>query len=134
MKLMRGVDETENQLQKERQIPKAEEPARKEEKTKETQKADGKPQTVKEQPKVKNTTMRKKSENVPDKVQRKQVFSFRAMLSDIAIWRAYAVASGKTMEDVCSAAMHEYIRKHKLAGAEQMVFDAIKARDSNGSE
>ena len=134
IKLMQGVDDAEKQLQNEKQSQKAEKPMREETETRDTQKAAGKSQTAKEQPKVKNTTMRKKAENEPDKTSKKQVFSFRAMLSDIAIWRAYAVASGKTMEDVCSAAMHEYIRKHRLTGAEQVVFDAIKARDSNSSE
>ncbi len=62
---------------------------------------------------------------------KKQVFSFRAVLADISIWKAYAVASGKTMENICNAAMYEYLKKHKLAGAEQAIFDAIKARDAN---
>lgn len=62
------------------------------------------------------------------------MFSFRALIKDISMWRAYAVASGKTMEDICNAAMNEYLRKHKLAGVEQAVFDAIKMRDSNGGE
>lgn len=78
--------------------------------------------------------MRKKVENESDKMSKKQVFSFRAILSDIVIWKAYAVASGKTMKDICNDAMYEYIKKHKLAGVEQAIFDAIKARDSTGSE
>lgn len=67
-------------------------------------------------------------------MSKKQVFSFRAMLADVVIWKAYAVASGKTMEDICNAAINEYLRRHKLAGVEQAVFDAIKARDYNSSE
>lgn len=135
MRLMRGIEETENQMQKEKQPQKLEEQEKMENEAKDILKTAGKPQAAKKQPKVnKNTAMRKKAENEPSKMQKKQVFSFRAILSDIVIWKAYAVASGKTMEDVCSAAMHEYIRKHRLTGAEQMVFDAIKARDSNGSE
>ena len=75
--------------------------------------------------------MGKKNGNESGNMQ-KQVFSFRAILSDIVIWKAYAVASGNTMEDICNAAMHEYLRRHKLAGAEQAIFDAIKARDGAG--
>ncbi len=135
MKLMQGIGEVENQMQKEKQTPKSEEPVKKEEKNKDIQKAAGKPRTTKEQPKVKkNTTMRKKDDNKPDKMQKKQVFSFRAILSDIVIWKAYAVASGKTMEDICNVAMNEYLKRHKLSGVEQMIFDAIKARDSNDGE
>lgn len=60
-KLMQGIDDAENQMQKEKQPPKSEEPVKKEEKNKDIQKAAGKPRTTKEQPKVKkNTTMRKK--------------------------------------------------------------------------
>ena len=134
MKLMQGIEETENQMQKEKQLQKSGELERKEAETKDIQKAAGKPQSAKGQPKVKNTTMRKKVENESDKMSKKQVFSFRAILSDIVIWKAYAVASGKTMEDICNDAMYEYIKKHKLAGVEQAIFDVIKARDSTGSE
>lgn len=135
MKLMKGIEEAENQMQKEKQPPKSEEPVKKEEKNKDIQKAVGKPQKSGKQPgSKKNTSMRKKAENEPDKISKKQVFSFRAILSDIVIWKAYAVASGKTMEDICNVAMNEYLKRHKLSGVEQMIFDAIKARDSNDGE
>lgn len=132
MKLMKGIEEAENQMQKEKQPPKSEEPVKKEEKNKDIQKAAGEPQSAKKQSKANSTPMRKKDDKEDDKMLKKQVFSFRAMLNDIVVWKAYAIASGKTIENVCNAAMHEYLRKHKLAGAEQMVFDAIKARDFNG--
>lgn len=134
IKLMKGIEEAENQVQTGKQTPKAEEKEKVENELQNTQEAVRKSQTVKRQQKVKNTTMRKKVENEPNKMSKKQVFSFRAILSDIVIWKAYAVATGKTMENVCNAAMHEYLKKHKLSGAEQVIFDAIKARDSNGSE
>ena len=135
MKLMQGIDETENQLQKEKQTPKTEEAMRKETGTENNKGTVRNPQkSEKQQRSKKNTSMRKKAENEPDEMSKKQVFSFRAILSDIVIWKAYAVATGKTMENVCNAAMHEYLKKHKLSGAEQVIFDAIKARDSNGSE
>lgn len=130
---MQGIDETENQMQK--QTQKGEEPTRKEVETEETKETVGRSQKAGEELKSKkNTAMRKKGGNEPDKISKKQVFSFRAMLTDIAIWKAYAIASGKTMEDICNDAMYEYIKKHKLAGVEQAIFDAIKARDSTGSE
>lgn len=67
-------------------------------------------------------------------MQSKQVFSFRALIKDISMWRAYAVASGKTLEGFCNVAMNEYLRRHKLAGAEQAVFEALKTRDGIGKE
>ena len=134
MKLMKGIEEAENQMQKEKTTQKPEEKKKVENELQNTQKAVRKPQTAKGQQKVKNTAMRKKAGNEPDKIQKKQVFSFRAVLADISIWKAYAVASGKTMENICNAAMYEYLKKHKLSGAEQLIFDVIKARDSNSSE
>ena len=43
MKLMKGIEEAENQMQKEKQPPKSEEPVKKEEKNKDIQKAAGEP-------------------------------------------------------------------------------------------
>lgn len=135
IKLMQGIGEVENQMQKEKQIqtPKREEAVRKETETRDTKETAGKPQKAGKQPSSKKSTAMRKN-NETDKIQQKQVFSFRAMLADISIWKAYAVASGKTMEDICNAAMYEYLKKHKLADVEQAVFDAIKARDSNSGE
>lgn len=134
IKLMQGIDETENQMQKEKQTQKVGKQEKVENETRDNQRAVGKPQSAKRQPKVKkNTGMGKKNGNESGNMQ-KQVFSFRAYIKDISMWRAYSVASGKTMEDVCNAALNEYLKKHKLTGAEQAIFDAIKARDSNDSE
>lgn len=133
IKLMQGIDDAESQLQKEKQTQKAEEKV--EHETKDIQKTAGKPQTAKKQPRTKkNTGMGKKNGNESGNMQKKQVFSFRALIKDISMWRAYAVASGKSMEDICNVAMNEYLKKHKLADVEQAVFDAIKARDSNSGE
>ena len=132
MKLMQGIEEAENQMQKEKQTQKVGKQEKVENETRDNQRAVGKPQSAKRQPSTKkNTGMGKKNGNESGNMQ-KQVFSFRAILSDIVIWKAYAVASGNTMEDICNAAMHEYLRRHKLAGAEQALFDAIKARDGAG--
>lgn len=135
MKLMQGIGEVENQMQKEKQTQKAEEPMRKEVETEDTKEIVRNPQKSEKQPRSKkNTSMRKKAVIEPDKMSKKQVFSFRAMLNDIVIWKAYAIASGKTMEDICNVAMNEYLKKHKLAGAEQAIFEALKARDGVGKE
>ena len=64
-------------------------------------------------------------------MSKKQVFSFRAVLTDIAIWKAYAVATGQTVESIGNSAMNEYLKKHKLSGAERVIFDAIKARNAD---
>jgi len=130
IKLMQGIDEAENQLQKEKQTQKVEEKV--EHETKDIQKTAEKPHKAKKQPRSKkNTSMRKKAENEPDKISKKQVFSFRAMVSDVTVWKAYAIATGQTVESISNNAMHEYLKKHKLSGTEQVIFDAIKIRDTN---
>lgn len=55
-------------------------------------------------------------------------FSFRAIISDISVWKAYATACNRTMEDIGSDAMNSYIKKHKLTETEQAVFNALIAR------
>lgn len=61
--------------------------------------------------------------------QKKQVFSFRATIHDIAIWRAYATATGISLEKVANAALKEYMENHLLTGTEQVIFEALKARN-----
>ena len=68
------------------------------------------------------------AEEKPNTKQKKQVFSFRATLDNIADWKAYATATGQTMENVGTAAMNEYLDRHKLTGAEQAIFEAMKAK------
>ena len=132
MKLMQGIDETENQLQKGKQTPKREEAVRKETGTENNKGTVGNTQKSEKQPRTKkNTSMRKKAVIEPDKMSKKQVFSFRAVLTDIAVWKAYAVATGQTVESIGNNAMNEYLKKHKLSGAEQVIFDAVKARNAD---
>lgn len=132
MKLMQGIEEAESQLQKEKQTAKTEETMRKETGTENNKGTVRKPQKSEKQPRVKkNTAMRKKAVIEPDEMSKKQVFSFRAVLTDIAVWKAYAVATGQTVESIGNNAMNEYLKKHKLTGTEQAIFEAIKARDAN---
>lgn len=121
MKLMQGIEETENQIQ--------------------TQKQDTEfvgsqnPQKAPKQLKARNNTKKsKKSENEPNMKPQKQVFSFRAMVSDISIWKAYSTASERTMENIGTAAMNEYVKRHKLNETEQAVYEALMAREGARSE
>ena len=132
MKLMQGINETENQMQK--QTQKAEEKENMENETKDTLKTAEKPQKAKKQPKARNTSMRKKDENDLDVMTKKQVFSFRAVVADITIWRAYAIAKGETIENLGNAAMEEYLKRHKLSGTELAIFEALKDREGIGRE
>lgn len=84
--------------------------------------------TEKAQPTI-STHRAEKGEETANTKQKKQVFSFRASLNDISIWKAYSTASGQTMENIGTAAMNEYISNHALTGAERAVFDAMKARN-----
>lgn len=130
MKLMQGIEDAENQIQKEKQIVGGQ-------KAQETQVAPDnvrepvrKPQIAPKQSKSrKNTKKSEKTENKPNTSLQKQVFSFRAAVFDITIWKAYATASEKTMEYIGNAAMNEYIKRHKLNEVERAVFEALMVRE-----
>lgn len=131
MKLMQGVAETEQQIEKEKKLDSVIEKAvAKDRDTGELSKKPQKPQNPQGQSEPrKNIQKRNKSENKPNTKPQKQVFSFRAMITDIAAWKAYSAASGRTMENIGTAAMHEYMKRHKLNEAEQAVFEALRARE-----
>lgn len=79
---------------------------------------------------MKSTPAEEKAEEKPNTKQTKQVFSFRASVNDIAVWRAYATAVGTSLEKVANAALKEYVENHPLTGTEQTIFEALKARNS----
>jgi len=97
---------------------------------KDTPQTTQKPQTAPEpQEPIKSTPAEEKAEKKANTKQKKQVFSFRATLDNIADWKAYATATGQTMENVGTAAMNEYLDRHKLTGAEQAIFEAMKSKN-----
>lgn len=77
---------------------------------------------------IQSTPAEEKPENKANTKQKKQVFSFRATLDDIGIWKAYATATGQTMETIGAAALNEYLDRHELTGAEQAIFEAMKSK------
>lgn len=77
----------------------------------------------KEEPEKPQETAQEK----PQKPKKKQVFSFRAEVDDIARWKAYSTATGQTMESVGNAAMTEFLKNHPLTENEKVVFDALTA-------
>ena len=97
---------------------------------KDTPQAPQKPETAPEphEP-IQTPVAEEKAEEKPNTKQKKQVFSFRATLDNIADWKAYATATGQTMENVGTAAMNEYLDRHKLTGAEQAIFEAMKSKN-----
>lgn len=128
MKLMQGIEATEHQIQTQKQDKMSQSvPERTE--TGKLPESHQKFQTAHEQ--TKNTKKSKINKNKPDTRSQKQVFSFRATVGDINIWRAYATASSKKIEYIGVAAMNEYLKKHKLTGAEQAVFEALMAREED---
>lgn len=126
LKLMQGIEEAEGQIKKDK-----------------SQQAIPVPEmVVEEKPAGRISDKEKKpSEAVPkpkaspkkerEKISPKQVFSFRATLSDINMWKAYATATGEKTEHIGCMAMNEYIKRHKLTGAELAVFEAVRAREEN---
>lgn len=127
LKLMQGIEESEQQIQKEKQPQEssvskvlderpAEEPSAGEEKV---QKASSKPTAV----------PKKESQKKEKGREEKQVFSFRASLGEIALWRAFTTATGEKIEHIGCMAMNEFMKNHKLTGAELAVFEALLARE-----
>ena len=59
------------------------------------------------------------------------VFSFRANPDDVTRFKAYAKArQGVTLAEVGTAAMNEYMKRHKLTDAEMAIYDLeIKKAD-----
>lgn len=97
---------------------------------KDTPHAPQKPETAPElKEPIQTPVEEEKAEEKPNTKQKKQVFSFRATLDNIADWKAYATATGQTMENVGTAAMNEYLDRHKLTGAEQAIFEAMKSKN-----
>lgn len=131
MKLMQGIEETEHQIKIQKQDKMLQSVSEKAESGKMSESVQ-KPQIAFGQSKPrKNMKKSGKAENGTNTRSKKQVFSFRAKVSDIAIWKAYATAAGiNTMEYLGSLALNEYIRQHKLTGAEKAVFEALKLRDA----
>lgn len=136
MKLMQGIGETEGLFQKEKQPETNEIPAaKKEQKDMKSEGEKNAPsgsikKTSEDTKKAELPKNRTKTKKKVDKGQ-KQVFSFRAFIEDINIWKAYvtAVGSETTMEKIGSEAMKEYINRHKLSGPELAVFEALLARE-----
>lgn len=127
LKLMQGIEEAEGLINREKQSQKspvskavdekpAEEPLAGTEKV---PKASSKPATA----------PKKESQKKEKRREEKQVFSFRAPLSEIAMWRAFATATGEKIEHMGCMAMNEFMKRHKLTGAELAVFEALKARE-----
>lgn len=130
MKLLQGIEEAEGQIRKDRQknVPVkeiSEPPAGKAHMPEKTEK--NRELSEKERPCRKSQSKGIKEES--GRKGRKQVFSFRALVGDINVWKAYATATGMAMEKICTAAMNEYISRHKLTDAQLAVFEALKLRD-----
>lgn len=135
MKLMRGIGDAEMLLQKEKQADAIEVSAM------EKEQQDMKPEGVEDAPSdsaQKNSVSPRKAEAVKSKKKnikttdkgKKQVFSFRAYVSSINRWRAYCTAVSETMENIGSAAMDEYINRHRLSGTELAIFEAIQRKNA----
>ena len=139
LKLMQGIEREEAQIQKEKQVLDTH-PDKSIGKTEETRKESGgrempsessvkAPTGSKKEGTRKNGTKSKKKENTDKKD--KQVFSFRAALSDINIWKFFCHAKSQKMEQMASDALNEYVSRHmhQLSDTERMVFEALMARE-----
>lgn len=140
VKLMQGIAEAEEQVARDREVQEihaGEEDKNREvsEKSIDKVKPDSDAQkesiteSLKKQRMPKERSMAVNEEGRDTKKSgKKQVFSFRADVNAINVWKAYSTASGMTMENIGTAAMNEYMRRHRLSGIEQAVFEALCAK------
>lgn len=68
-----------------------------------------------------------KPENKKSAISEKIVFSFRSPKSNVESWRIYASIKGMKMEDLGTASLNEYMKKHPLSDEEQTVFNTLLA-------
>lgn len=145
MKLLQGIEAFEEHIEKDKEMQEVHVP-KKEKETEVSNKVSDKTKVVsevkpeaesqkemlqtREQLKQKTVHMSSsKAKGSSNKMLQKQVFSFRAVTKDISIWKAYSTATARTMENIGTDAMNEYIKKHKLSEAESAVFNALIAKD-----
>ena len=65
------------------------------------------------------------------KIDDTKVFSFRGWKDEVDFWRLYASLKGMKIDEVGSAAMNEYIKRHPITGEEkelQDIFERIRSR------
>lgn len=127
MKLMQGIEEAEGQIKKEKetQVSPASESVAAQKPVEKSLSGEEKAPRSSRRPKAESGTEKQKKEKGKEE---KQVFSFRASLSEIAVWKAFATATGEKMENIGCMAMSEYVKRHKLSGTELTIFEAIKSR------
>lgn len=68
-----------------------------------------------------------KPENKKAPVGEKIVFSFRSPKSNVESWRIYANLKGMKVEELGTAALDEYMKKHPLSDEEQAVLNTLLA-------
>lgn len=133
MKLQEGADNINNTFEADKsssqKVPAGESPAESPKQV--DQQPPQKPQeATKISPAVKKSKAEEKAVEKANTKPQKQVFSFRAQKESIEKWKAYATATGLTMENIGSAAMKEYLSRHKLEGAEKDIYTAILSRNN----
>lgn len=143
VKLMQGIAEAEEQVARDREVQEihaGEEDKNREVSEKSIDKvkpdSDAQKESITESlkkqrmPKEKSMSVNGEERDLK-KSNKKQVFSFRAAINDICIWKAYVTARGMKMEDIATDAMKEYLKKHKLSETEQIIFNALIDRNAD---
>lgn len=125
LKLMQGIEEAEGLIKQGKQPQKA--PASETKQEKKAEEASAGAQKVPATARKPKASSRK--EEGKKGREEKQVFSFRAPLGEIAAWKAFATATGETMEHIGCMAMDEYLKRHKLTETELAVFEALRERE-----
>lgn len=92
-----------------------------------TPQATEKPHTAPEpsQP-MQSTPTEEKAEYKPNKTAtktEKKIMGFRAAVDRMEVWKLYADATGQEISSLCTAALDEYVDRHKLTEEQKQLFD-----------
>ena len=74
----------------------------------------------------KNASEKEKIEIQTNTKPKKAVMGFRAEQEKMEVWKLYADATGQEIGVLCTAAIDEYIKRHKLNEDQQKFFDLKK--------
>lgn len=81
---------------------------------------------LKQQQPQKNTYKEEKVQNRVNTKVAKAVMGFRAEIEKMENWKLYASVTGQEIGILCTAAIDEYINRHKLTAEQQQLFNLKK--------
>lgn len=120
MNLLKGIEEQENAIDKSRQVP---------------EETNDSIYDTPQHPQHLEPLTTQEQKKLPSKIETndhtttkppKAVMGFRAEIEKMEDWKLYASVTGQEIGMFCSAAIEEYISRHKLNPEQQELFDLKK--------